>query len=176
MKLFLLSIIIILSSCQTTINKTNEKERISSEIRNKVAIKIKNKYGLIPCGTGSQMMYQIKMLALAFDYHQPVDIEKGRELLIHTVDEFVSAVNADERIRPYLDNYPFEPKNIEMRIFLEYPDELKLSSDQLVVLSAIEGILQYKINDPNGPLFVIVHQEPYEEALQRMHAAAKKAI
>jgi hypothetical protein len=39
------------------------------------------------------MMYEIKMLALSFDYYGPIDMEKGRELLLIAVNEFKDAIN-----------------------------------------------------------------------------------
>ena len=109
------------------------------------------------------------MLALSFDYRQPTTIENGRKLLIAAVQEFVQSVNAEEQIRPYLQNYPFEAKNVQISIFLQNPDGSKLSSG-LHVISAYEGILNYNIDDPEGPLFKTLLEETYEEALQKLHA------
>jgi hypothetical protein len=109
------------------------------------------------------------MLALSFDYRQPTTIENGRELLIAAVQEFITAVNEDERIRPYLKHYPFGPENIAIRIFLQNPDGSKLSFG-LHVISACEGILRYNIDDPEGPLFKTLLVETYEEALQKLQA------
>jgi|SRR3989344_111403 len=147
------------------------KEQLADEILKKVATQVKQEKGLDPCGTGGQMMDQIKMLALSFDYRKPIDIEKGRELLITAVNEFVAAVNADERIRPYLNNYPFEPKNVEIRIFLQNPDGSNVAPGKLSVISALEGVLKYKMDDPETKLFKIVHTETFEEAVLKINGS-----
>ena len=145
-----------------------EKQKLANSIRKKMAVQLENELDLIPCGTAGQMLDQIKMLGLAFDYHNSLTIDEGRKLLISSVEKFVSEVNANEDIRPFLDNYPFEAKNIEIRIFIQRPDGSHFTPDGLVVISAINGVLNYKIDDPNGPLFETVHSETYEEALKML--------
>jgi hypothetical protein len=146
-----------------------ERERLCDTIMSKVAVKLQHEKGLIPCGSGGQTSHGVQMLALSFDYRQPTTIENGRKLLIAAVQEFVQSVNAEEQIRPYLQNYPFEAKNVQISIFLQNPDGSKLSSG-LHVISAYEGILNYNIDDPEGPLFKTLLEETYEEALQKLHA------
>lgn len=147
----------------------SEKQETVNAIRKKAAIQIERELGLVPCGTGGQMMDQIKMLALAFDCHKPLDVDTGRQLLIAAVEKFVSEVNQNESVRPYLDNYPFEAKNIEIRIFIQRPDGSPFTPNSLVVISAINGVLKYKTDDLNGPLFMTVYSETYEEALNKLN-------
>lgn len=151
-------------SWQKNYQFTND-EKLADEIIKKVAYELKREKGLIPCGTGGQMMDEIQMLALSFDYNKNISIEEGRQLLLTAIGEFTSAINRDERIRPYLANYPFLPKNVQIRIFLKNPDR-STQPDRLVVVSAINSVLEYEIDDPNGPLFKTIHKETYEEAHQ----------
>ena len=152
--------------------RISDKEKITDEILNQVAIQLKKEKGLIPCGTGGQAMNQIQMLALSFDYRQPVDIDKSRELLITAVDTFVAAINANEAVRPYLGNYPFTPKNIELRVFLQNPDRSNVQSGQLSIVTSIAGVFNYKIQETDYPLPKTIHHEPYEEAVQRFQGTA----
>ena len=173
MKLFLYSIaLLLIASCSKFPNtyQISDDEKIADELMKNVALDIKTKLNLSPCGTGGQMMHQIEMLALAFRYYKPVTIEEGRELLITSVDTFVDAINADERIRPYLANYPFEPKNVQISIFLRNPNDSRPSYDNLVVISSVNGIFEYRVDDSQGPLFVNIHEESYQEALQAQKA------
>jgi hypothetical protein len=167
--IFLVMSVFFLAGCLTQNRyQPSNKEQLANEIILKVASELRKKTNLHPCGSGGQMMNEIKMLALAFDCYAPLDISEGRKLLIVAVNEFVDAVNADEQIRPYLFNYPFEAKNIEIRIFIQNPDGSQFGQDRLCVISAIDGMLKYKMNDPEGPLFKIVYEETYEEAVQKI--------
>ena len=170
MKLLLYSIAILLATvgCNNSPNsyQIRNDEKIANELMKNVAQELNTKLNLYPCGTGGRMMHEIKMLALAFDYYQPITIEEGRNLLITSIDIFVKAVNDDERIRPYLANYPFEPKNVQIRIFLRNPNGSNPGPGEFAVISSIDGILEYDVNDPKNPLFTTIHKESYQEALQ----------
>ncbi len=124
-----------------------DKQTITNKIRKKAAIKIKEETGLIPCGTGGQMMDQIKMLYLAFVYREPIDMNRARELLIKAVQDFASEINGDERIRTYLDKFPFEPKNIEISIFIQNRNGGDFGKGSLCVVSANNGILTFDIHN-----------------------------
>ncbi|MBI5272425.1 MAG: hypothetical protein HY861_00390 [Chlamydiia bacterium] len=154
------------------------KQQLADTNIKRVAIKLKNEFGLIPCGTAGQMMHQIQMLGLMFDYRQSADIEAGRKLLIAAIQELISAVNADEQLRPYLNNYPFCPKNIEIEIYLQNHDGSRVDGGRLSVITARKGILEYKIAgiDPRAFSQVIL-TETYEEALARAsgHAASPQS-
>ena len=170
MKAFV-ALVFCLLICSCERNETyypSEKEHLANIITKKVAIQLKKEFGLIPFGSGGGMMDQIKMLHLAFDCRKPLDIDTSRQLLVAAVERFVSEVNANESIRPYLDNYPFEAKNIQIVIFIQRPDGSHFNPDGLVVTSAKDGVLEYKTDDPNGPLFKTVHSETYEEALKQL--------
>ena len=121
-KQWIFLLLIVFCGCsQVQQNKAFElskKERLVNKIQQKVASDLERKYGLIPCGTGGQMMYKIEKLMLIFNYPKPLSEDEARELVVNAVDEFISSVNQEEEIRQYLANYPFNPKNVEVTIFL----------------------------------------------------------
>jgi len=158
MKIILLLLLFVFSCHQPS-----TKQQLVNEIRNKVATQLKNEKKLFPIGTGGQMMDQIEMLALSFDYYGEIGIEEGRELLLGAINEFVATVNADERIQPYLKKFPFEPKNIEIRIFLR-----NSTPGKLCVLSAIDDVLEYDIRDPKTDRLKSVYDETFQEATRKM--------
>jgi hypothetical protein len=166
---FSLIVLLALSSCTNFQDRLSYDEKLANECLKKAAIQLKKKKGLHLFGTGGRMMDQIKVLHLSFIYYKPIDIKEGRELLIASVNELIDVVNASEHIRPYLNNYPFEPKNIGIEIFLRNPDGSFVAPEQLRVISAEEGILSFKIDNPETRLFQIVHKETYEEALLKIN-------
>jgi hypothetical protein len=114
------------------------------------------------------------MLALAFDCRFEVDIDSGRDLLVTAVEKFISAVNSDARIHPYLANHPFEPKNIEIRIFIQKSDGSLPEENKLGIVSAIDGILKYKTVSPDGIAITTIYEESYEEALKKLESRKKQ--
>ena len=171
MKMFLFCLLATLCICgceRYAPSDPNEKQKLINEVRQKAAKKIYKDLGLIPCGTGAQAMDQIKMLHLAFDYRKPVDIKTGRELLVAAVQIFAQEINANPEIRPYLDNYPFEPKNIRIWIFLKNPDGSNIEPEKLCVICATQGILEYENKNPETCRLTTIYKETYEEALQKI--------
>jgi hypothetical protein len=72
--------------------------------------------GLVLEGCGGSMMTDIKELMLSFASPEHLTLDQTRRLVVQTLDEFLNQVNADEKIRPRLHNYPFTPKNIALSI------------------------------------------------------------
>lgn len=155
-------------SCPPVAYEISEKEKLADAIMAKVAMKLRKEFSLIPCGTGGGMMYQIRMLALSFDYRKRIDIQEGRELIVAAVNEFISEVNADERIRPYLDNYPFESKNVEIRIFFSNPNRSEVPLGQLSAISITRGIVDYCSFDSKKMRMETIYKESFEEAVTKI--------
>jgi len=168
-KFFVILGLLILLGCSSEIKfeetqKISQKQKIVNQIRFKAAKFIEKEKGLKPCGTGAQMMYEVKMLALAFVYNQPIDIQQGRELLVYTVETFVAMINEDERIHSYLYNYPFRPKNVEIRIFINNPDNSSIEAGKLCIVSAIDDYCAYKIRNTKTGRLETIYKETFQEA------------
>ncbi len=172
----ILCVAILACGCQQTTDNyyPSEKECLCNDITKKVAIELKNELDLLPFGSGGQAMNQIKMLAISFLYRHPLEIAEGRELLIAAVEKFAAKINANEAIRPYLNNYPFGPKNIEIRIFIQAPNGKDFGSEKLCLIKAQEGFLEYEIHSGEYNLKT-VYKETFEEALQKLNRAKQSA-
>jgi len=93
---FFLAIISFFGCCPNTGNEPPpDKLSLISDVRKKVALKVRKERNLCAIGTGAQAMDQIKMLGLSFTNNKELTIEEGRELLIYAVSEFVQG----ERIK-----------------------------------------------------------------------------
>lgn len=169
---FALFLLVCMASCDPPYQEENPylptKQSLVNEVMNQTFVKMKMEKGLIPCGIGSGMMHQIRMLALAFDYYKEIDIDEARELLIAAGSEFLKTINSNEKIRIFLDQYPFTPKNIEISIFLRNPDGSLTEPGKLTVASIINGILKYNIRSLATGQLEIVYKESYEEAIQKV--------
>lgn len=172
--------IILVSGCEVGNNEIScvpsQKVKLVNEIRSKVAAKLNKDFGLIVCGTGAQMMHQIEMLALSFDYGHLVDVEQGRKLVVSAVNEFVSEINADERIRSYLVQYPFQPENIEIRIFFCMPDGNKIPVGELSSISFTRGNVTYRSFDSKKFQLDTIYKETFAEAVEQIKVHERKAV
>lgn len=160
--------------CITLCSVPSEKERIVCKLETKVAKKLKEELGLIPFGVGGQMMNQIQILMLDFQYRQPISMKEGRRLLVKAVFEYLNEINSNETIRKYLQRYPFQPRNVEICIYLKKSDGSDYGLNELVVLAAREGKIQFKFNKTEF-LFRTI-QETFEEALEILAEEDSKTI
>ncbi len=171
--LFVLSLIS-LASCIKNDPFTHSKSEVTSEILLKAATTLKKEKELYVCGSGGQMMDQVKMLALSFFYYKDIELEEGRELVTYAVNELVNTVNSNGEVRPFLANYPFQAENVEIRIFLQYPDGSSFGANRLSVITALNGDIQYKTEKGAGEKFEIAYRETFGEAMQKLEK--QKAI
>jgi hypothetical protein len=160
---FFLALVIIMISCD---NETPNYVKLAHKITNKVAKKLEKEKGLVLIGTGGGMMDDIKLMYMGFQYFKEVDLDTARKLLVYCIDEYLSAINSDEKVRPYLHNYPFTAKNIEINIWIYTPDK-KTPFGKICCISAIEGaLLLYYIKPSENQPIETICEETYEEALK----------
>lgn len=72
--------------------------------------------GIVLEGSGGEMMNDIKVFTLSFNCFEHLTLAQTRVLMVQVIDEFLQQVNADEKIRPYLHDYPLTVKNVSLMI------------------------------------------------------------
>jgi len=143
-------------------------EKIADRITAKTAKRIEEKTHLYLAGTGGRMMDDIKEMDMGFDYYGEVDLAEARRMLVYVIDEYLAAINSSQEIRPYLHEYPFNAKNVGIRIWFYNPDRSNLARDKIYYISAINGILNYYIEGKKEFTREAICTETYEEALERL--------
>jgi len=145
---------------------TKDYEKIADKITARTAAKLKLEKDLFLIGTGGGMMDDIKLMGMYFNYYKPIDMQSARELLVYAVEEYLSSINSSEAVRPYLHNYPFTAKNIELVIYFYKPDRSFVELEKLSIIAANEGRVEYEINHSEKRILKTIHEETYEEALK----------
>jgi len=136
---------------------------LAHEITAKTGKELKAQKNLYLVGTGGGMMDDIQMMAMSFNYYKEVDLKTGRDLLVYATNEYLSAINNNTEIRPYLHEYPFTAKNIEIRIFIYNSDRSELSIDKIDCITSRHGMLNYYIRSDASQA---IYEESYEKAVQ----------
>jgi hypothetical protein len=136
--------------------------KIAHSITNQTAKKLGKEKGLSLCGTGGGMMNDVKFMMMAFSYPKSIDVKEARDLLIYSAEAYLSAINNNAEIRPFLHNYPFTADNIEIVIY--FPNVK--NSNLLHIACANKGRVSYKIDDPETQQLKNILVESYETSLQ----------
>jgi len=147
------------------------------EIGKKVFCQLKKEKKLHVCESGWDLRSKekIQVMHCGFFYFDEIDIAQARELLLAAGNLYLATINENERMRPFLENYPFTLENIEICIFLQNRDGSKLSPEKLCILSFTKGILRYEIGalDSKGYLTEIC-EEKYDEAMQKITTSSTR--
>jgi hypothetical protein len=123
-------------------------EKLADTLTTQTAKKLAKEKGLALCGTGGGMMDDIKMMAMSFNYYKEVDLNSARKLLVEAVSEYLTAINNNKELRPFLHNYPFTPENVKIYIWIYKPDGKDLPPDKIDFLYACNGKLLYYTERP----------------------------
>ena len=126
------------------------------------------KYKMQLCGAGGGMPEGIvDMLALSFDLKKALTIDEVRPILVDCIDTYLNVVNTDKELKPYLKNYPFTPKNIEISIFFRAPNGKSINDPYLCVAGSLCGKLIYSTK-AEGQKFGYKSEviESYEDAVK----------
>ena len=172
---YLVIVILSLSACNNSppikSYEIPEHEKIADRITARTVQKIEAETGLRLMGIGGGMMNQVRMMAISFEQLGEITMEQGRELVIYCMNEYLSAINGSEEIRPFLVHYPFITKDIQIDIYIRKQDRREVSIGTLCVVGAIKGKLQYDIKQPGLPSLRQVHEETYDEAVKILETA-----
>lgn len=167
-----LFLMVAIASCDLRSNNEPHppsQEALVNELRNQTFKQLKEEIGLRPFGVGGRMMDQIKVIGLNFHYYKEVDINQARKLLMVAGKLLMSNVNINEQIRPHLENYPFGPNNIRIRIFFRKPNGSKVDLDNLSVATLVDGILDYDITSSETGRLKTIYEETFEDAAFKLN-------
>ena len=139
--------------------------KLSDKIYNAYNKELKNKRNLYLVGSGGGMMHDIKEVFAAYVSFERLNVNEARKLYVEVVEGYLSKYNQDEKVRPYLHNFPFTVDNVDVKISFE--DEKHHFRDQGYVALMFVGKHQrlvYRAYDPKSDEFIALYEEPYETA------------
>ena len=142
--------------------------KLAHQITARTAKKINTQKNLVLIGTGGGMMDDIQMMAMSFNFYQEVDLKTARELIVYAANEYLLAINSNKEIKPYLHDYPFTDKNIEIVICFHPPDGSTVAPGKINIAAARKGRVTYYIDYPEKYTIKPIFEETYEEALQKI--------
>ena len=89
----------------------------ANELQNDFIKKIEKELKFICCGSGGGMPYDIEEFSVGFNIYQYGDIIQARELEVLLTEKFLNFINSNEKIKPYLREYPFTINNKNIYFF-----------------------------------------------------------
>ncbi|MBI5346413.1 MAG: hypothetical protein HZB76_04655, partial [Chlamydiae bacterium] len=148
---------------------SSKRERVEHEVTRKTVKEICQNKNLKFLGFGGGGPYDIRVLSLSFETCGKFNVEEARELLVYCVEQFLLNINSNEKIRPFLHNFPFTGKNIEIMLFFYNKDASKVNPPYISYAVAIDGVVRFYIKN-SFDKFEKVSEETYEKALKKVKA------
>lgn len=116
-------------------------------------------------GTGGSMTKDVKTLYLHVWSENELEVSEARRMYLRILQGLVDKVNANEEVRPYLHDYPFTWKNIDLDLGF-HNDNGWVGNEKVALVTICKGEIFYKIYDQDDDGFRLIYREPYEEALR----------
>jgi hypothetical protein len=117
-------------------------------------------------GTGGELCNDVEKIYVGFYSRKTLTIDEVRKDYVKGVERFLTRINGDESIRPYLHNYPFGVENLQYSMsFHESPVDAS-GKGPVVHAFSYRGNIYYSVYDPSLTPLKTVHKEPYSEALR----------
>jgi hypothetical protein len=115
---------------------------------------------------GVGMEKRFLRLELCFQVQRKMSKDEARDLLFVCAEELMNDINANERLRPYLLEYPFTLKNVEICFYLSDSDGKDLYHPDICVAAFKSYGLYFRTNDPDNEFkYLETSEETHEEAL-----------
>ena len=134
-----------------TANPYVRKEYIfmAQQLTSDVAVKLKQRHNMVVVGVTAGLADAVNILGLEFQIRGPLSKEKLRSILVDCVEEFLISVNTNEQLRPFLKNYPFTEKEVEIVLYVLDATGRNVYHPEILVAVASHGIIWYATKDKN---------------------------
>ncbi len=148
-----------------------------TEIECSFAEQMRKELDLRWTGTRRRMHDKVEELGMQFVAPHRATIPEARSLQLFVMDKFIQTIHAHEKIRPFLEDFPFN-QHISISIGYEGVNGRYCDGSVNSVLS-VPGVatnenankIFYHADDPFTSLFIDLHSESYEEAVKLQAAS-----
>ncbi len=123
-------------------------------------------FGLVCIGEGGRMPHDVEEIAVKFIAYRKASINEARELEIIATERLLKIINNNEKIRPFLREYPFKANRAEVSISFNKPNNTSYTDGSVARVTQINNKIYYRGEDGRSELFYSLGEEPYEEALK----------
>ncbi len=158
--------IIFIGSHLLAVNKDDDVPYIkyAKEITEPFIAECKKKYDLECIGTGGRFTYNIAQINLHFLAYRKGSIEEARILEVKMIENLLNKINSDDKIKPFLFEYPFKTNNLDISISYQKKDDSNYTDGSVALVFLGKNKLFYCAEDPKTGKLVDLLEEPYEEA------------
>jgi len=147
-------------------NDSENYEIYANQLVTSFAREMKKEFGLICIGEGGCMPHDVQKMSVEFISYQRATIEQARELEVRVTERFIEAINAHEKIRPFLREYPVQPFRAKVAICFEKKNNHSYEDGSVAYVFQVRNTIVYNKREPRPVGLVTLFEEPYDDALR----------
>lgn len=151
---------------------------LSHELERQYETLIRSRHPIRGGSVGGAMMDDIREVSFHFTYiEENLTIAQARAIMVDCMQQYLEMYNRNEKIRPYLSQYPFDLSNFHMILAYRIPKDRIDGWGQYVQLLNNHGTQIYYSTKKNcDALYHSIHKETYEEALAELEKTKNLAV
>lgn len=165
---FVLATVLVASSWYLAKRENNYFTHLN-RITKKFIAEMQKDYSLSCSTMGGELTRNVKKVTLSFFCFEKKTIEEARELEVHCVERFCEMINSNEKIRPYLEKFPFPSEKVEIMIHFYKEDLTNYSPEESIslVMNCRENLYYMVVFDDHRPDQTVL-EEAYREAYEKV--------
>lgn len=141
-------------------------ERESSKILTQFLKEARQKK-IYASGLGGSSGDEIIKINLSLDCYQNLNLSEVRELYLELLNRVINLYNSNEKLRPYLHNFPFNQDNIKLMISFQKTPSKLVPKEYIALVFMAKGKILYKAFDHDEDQFILVFSEDAKKALSQ---------
>ena len=146
-------------------DRLEEYERYVNEIVSEFASETEKRCNVICSGEGGQMPHDVEEIEVMFWTDRKGTIEEARRFIVTSKRALLDKVNAHEKIRPFLREYPFTISRTCISIsFSDSRTRARYGEESVAFAFDSRERIIYCRDNPKTHLLDHLLEEPYEEA------------
>ncbi len=159
-------ITMILMCCKMIANE-EKYEKYADQIISVFAKKFVNQEQDVVCvGSGGRMPHNVEEISVYFYVYKKGSIKEARELEIKATEMLLKDINNDKKIKPYLNEYPFNANRVKVFLSFRKKDNSLYTDGSVVYTFQAKGKIYYYAEEANTEKRILLAEEPYEEAVK----------
>ncbi len=155
------------------VNDQNESYiSYAKDIMNEFIKQSTRDYKIDCIGSGGGFAKNVDQIAIKFVAYRRATVEEARELEVSLIKNLLERINTDKRIKPYLSEYPFKAKNLDISVSFRKKNAGRYLDESVALVFLARGKIFYDYINPKTEELVTIMNESYEEALKIVNSAA----
>lgn len=123
-------------------------------------------FKLVCSGNGGGMAHDVEEISVDFFAYRTATIEEARALEVAMTEKLLKKINENEKIRPFLREYPFKPERATVSVSFHKRDGSSYTDGSVAQVFQVKNRIFYSGAYPETEDYYDLLEEPYEDALK----------